>query len=168
MPQKRSNPKPPPVMTWTKASPLLIVGGIFDALRYLFLSFWFFGPALAALYCTSKASSVVGTAIGGLACGAGATVVGYFTAPALIAFGTVMAIAVGFSGWLIVTFFIFATNRRALGENPLSILWLFEGLGASVLVMVWGIYRAQIKKERAILKKYEQEQTAQQAQVAIY
>ena len=152
-------------MTWGKASPVLIIAALFDALRYFFLLFfWFFGPALIAFYCTTKISGVVGTTIGETLCGAGAGAIGYVGAPAFIAFGSVMAIAVGFAGWLTVTFIIFAGNRRALGENPFAVLWLLEGIGASVLVMVWGVYQTQIRQEHAALKKYQKEQAAQKSQ----
>lgn len=149
---------PPKVMTWKGASWVLAIAALFDALRYFFLLFWLFGPAVAALYCTAQVSGVVGTTIGGAVCGAGAIAGGYLGAPALIAFGTIMAIAVGFAGWLAITFCIFATNRRALGENPFAALWLLGGIGASVFIMAWGIYRTQIKKELEELKKYEQSQ----------
>lgn len=152
-------------MTWKKASPVLIVGGIFDALRYFFLMFWLFGPALVGLYCTAKVgdTAVIGGALTAV-CVTGAAALGFGGSAVFIAFGTIMAIAVGFAGWFAVTFFIAATNSRALGENPLAIIWLFEGLGASVFIMAWGIYRTQIQKERAALKKYEAEQAAQQQQ----
>lgn len=160
----KSSQKPPSVMTWMKAAPVLVVAGIFDAARCFFLSFWFFGPALAAMYCTSKLNSLIETNIavtGGkivaTACVSGAAAGGAVSAPALIAFGTIMAISVGFAGWFIVTFFIAATNSRALGENPFAVLWLFEGLGASVFIMAWGIYRTQIKKEKEMMKKYQKE-----------
>ncbi|MFA5942333.1 MAG: hypothetical protein WC798_01535 [Candidatus Paceibacterota bacterium] len=145
-------------MTWKGASWILAAAALFDALRYFFLFFWFFGPAAAALYCTTKVSGVVGTTVGGLVCGAGAVAGGYLGAPALIAFGTIMAMAVGFAGWLTVTFFIFAANGRAFKDNPFSILWSLGGLGASVLVMVWGIYKTQIENDKKVLKKYEQTQ----------
>jgi len=152
-------------MTWAKATPILVIGGLFDALRYFFLMFWLFGPAMLAIYCTSKVGSiaVVGKALTA-GCVAGATALGFGGAATFIAFGTIMAIAVGFCGWLTVTFIIATTNSRALGENPFAALWLFEGLGASVFIMAWGIYRTQIKKEKEIMKKYQKEQATQQKQ----
>ena len=171
MPQKRnSSPSQkrsegassaPQVMTWSRAAPALLIGALFDALRYLFLFFWFFGPAIIGLYCSTQAGGVA--VIGGLltkGCVAGAAALGAGGFAIAAAFGTVMAIAVGFLGWLTVTFIIFATDRRAFGENPFAILWLFEGLGASVFVMAWGIYQTQIRKERERRKNYEQEQAA--------
>lgn len=152
-------------MTWAKATPILIVGGIFDALRYFFLFFWLFGPAMVALYCTAQVGDTA--VIGGLlttGCVAGAAALGVGGSTLFIAFGTIMAISIGFAGWFIVTFIIAAINSRAFGENPFATLWLFEGLGASVFIMAFGIYRAQIKKDKEILKKYNEEQAAQQAQ----
>jgi len=163
--RNRSNNAPPPVMTWKKASWILIVAGLADALRYFFLAFWLFGPALVGLYCAAKVGDVA--VIGGLlttGCVAGATLLGIGGATAFIAFGSVMAISVGFAGWLVVTGIILMTNSRALGENPVAALWLFEGMGASVFIMAWGVYRAQIKKELAAFKKYQEETAAQQTQ----
>jgi hypothetical protein len=152
-------------MTWKKAAPLLVVSGVFDALRYFFLFFWFFGPALTAVYCAAKVgdTAVVGGGLTAL-CIAGAAALGVGGSALFIAFGTIMAIAVGYAGWFIAIFIIAATNSRALGDNPASILWMFEGLGASVAVMVWGIYRKQIQNDRAALKKYHKERAALQRQ----
>jgi len=168
MPQKR-NSQPPPMMTWKKASWVLAVAAIFDALRYFFLLFWLFGPALLGIYCAAKVgdTAIIGGALAA-GCVAGAAIIGIGGATAFIAFGSIMAISVGFAGWFTVTFFIAATNSRALGENPLAVLWLFEGLGASVLIMAWGIYKKQIKEDAAAFKKYEQGQAAQPAQDRIY
>jgi len=165
MPQKRNNAGPPPVMMWAKASLVLVVAGIFDALRYFFVFFWLAGPAMIGLYCTAKVGDTA--VIGGLltaGCAAGATAVGIGGAAAFVALGSVMAIATAFTGWLAVNGLILMTNSRAFKENPLAVLWSFEGLGAFLLVMVWGVYRDQIKREQAAFKKYQEETAAQQAQ----
>jgi hypothetical protein len=88
----------------------------------------------------------------------------FFGAPAIEAFGTIMAIAVGFAGWLIVTFVIVAKNRRVFAENPFSLLWLLAGIGASVSIMTWRIYRAQIKKDKVAYAKWKKAQSANQSQ----
>ncbi|MGD0328710.1 MAG: hypothetical protein ABSB00_03330 [Minisyncoccia bacterium] len=165
MPQKK-NSQPPKVMTWGKALPELCASGISDALRYMFLSFWFFGPALGGVICTLTVSGTIKTWTVGLlgaktaaaVCGAGATAVGYFAAPVIAAFGTVMAMAVGFLGWLIVTFIIFAKNGRVFKENSFSILWLLAGIGASISLMTWRIYAPEIKKDKAAYEKWKKEQ----------
>jgi hypothetical protein len=177
MPPKRNSP--PLVMTWGKAAPVLAISGLFDVLRYSFLLFWLIGPAMIGLYCAAKVGDVA--VIGGLltkGCVAGAALIGIGGSTALIAFGSVMAIAVGFAGWLTVVVIILMTNSRALGENPVAALWLFEGIGASVTVMAWGVYKKQIEQDKAAFKKYQKEQAdtinlmqasaAQQAQDEIY
>lgn len=165
MPRNRNNPEPPRVMTWPKASWVLVIAAVLDALRYVFLFFWFFGPALAGLYCTAKVGDVA--LVGGLlakGCVAGAAVLGAGGFAITAAFGSIMAIAVGFLGWLIVTFIIFATDRRTFGENPATILWLLAGFGASVFVMAWGVYRKQIKVEKVAYANWEKEKAARQLQ----
>ena len=79
--------------------PVLVLCVIFDALRAFFSMFWFFGPALAALYCTSKVSGAIGETAGGLFCGTGAAVAGFYGFVPAAIFGTVMAMAVG-SPWV--------------------------------------------------------------------
>ncbi len=156
MPRNNSSPPPPTVMTWSKASPILIVAGVFDVLRYMFLMFWFFGPALAALYCTVKTSAVVGTTIGGFACTTGAAVVGFYGAPIFAAFGTIMAMATALAGFLTVFLLLAIMNSRVFKE-PTTILWALFGLTISITVTVWRLYSAQIKTEKAAYKKWEKE-----------
>ena len=156
--------KPPEVMTWAKAMPILVISAIFDVLRLFSANIWFFGPAFATLYCTAKASGAIGTTAAGFLCSTVAGGIGYVGSPAFATFGIMLAMVVGFFGWLTATFAILATDRRVLGENPFAVLWLFEGLGASILVMVWGVYRTQIKKEQEILKKYTAENASTQIQ----
>src|SRR3989344_3401449 len=102
MPQKRNNPPPPEVETWGKATPALVISGIFDALRLMFVGFIFFGPAMAGLYCDYKVSDLIGTAFGltKTTCVAGAATLGFFGAPAFMAFGTVMGLGGGGAGWV--------------------------------------------------------------------
>lgn len=171
MRQKRNNPKPPPTMTWKKASPVLVISVVFDALRLLFQMFWFFGPALAALYCTSKISGAVGTYGGGALCAAGATAAGFFGAPAIAAFGVVMAMAVGLFGWLAVGGWLMATNSRIFKENALwfvgSLLFSevpFIGAIPVITVSVWKMHSNQIKIEKAVYKKWQKENAAAELQ----
>lgn len=172
MPQKKSSP--PKVMTWKKASLVLAVAVIFDSLRFLFEQFWFFGPALAGVYCVDKTSGVIGTVMGSVVCGAGASVVGYFGAPAIIAFGVVMAMAVGFMGFLVLGLMILMTNASIFKVNAAGSLWFIGGFGASIIpfvgtiptfsIVLWRLYKTQIKKDKEVLKKYKAEQAALQKQ----
>jgi len=132
-------------------------------LRYLFVAFWFIGPAMVALYCAAKVGDVA--MIGGMlakGCATGAVLLGIGGATAFIAFGSVMAIATAFAGWLTVNLIILMTNSRVLKGNSVAALWSFAGLGAFLIVMVWGVYRDQIKRDRAVLKKYEADQVKQE------
>ncbi len=171
MPQKRNSAEPPKVMTWGKAAPILAVCVIFDALRLMFEMFWFFGPAMAALYCTVKVSGVVGTTLGGFACGVGATVAGTLGAPAIEVFGVVMAIAVGLFGWLVIGLWLMVTNARIFKENA---AWFAGSLLISEIpivgsipaltIIVWKMYRTQITLEKAEMQRYEQERAAAERQ----
>jgi hypothetical protein len=176
MPLTRSSSKPPKVMTWPKASKTLMVAGISDALRYFFLMFWFFAPAIAVVYCSAKVDGVLqnwtagmlGAKTAAVACttAVGGTIVGLtaitggLSAEAVEAFGTIMAMAVGFLGWLTVTLMVVLTDMRTFKENPSSALWVFAGLTASVFLMAWRVYAAQIKREKAAYKKWEKENAA--------
>ena len=160
--QKR-NSDPPPVMTWTKATPVLAVAILFDALRLLFEWFWFFGPALAALYCANKVGGV--ELVGGLltkACVIGATALGFAAVEVTSVFGTVMAMAVGFAGWLTVGIIILISNGRMLRANIFSFvasLLVSEipiiGSIPAITIAVWRMYGRQIKTDRAAMKKWE-------------
>lgn len=173
MPQNKI-PKRPPVMTWPKATFVLASAAIFYALRFIFEQFWFFAPAFAAVYCKMKVGGALawlpwelGAKTAATVCGSSAIVVGYFGAPAIAAFGAVMAMAVGFMGWLAVYLIIFKTNRRIFKEQPMAILWLIGGLGVSevpfidmfpgLLGAVIKLYHTQIKEDKKKLKAYEEE-----------
>ncbi|MFA5744650.1 MAG: hypothetical protein WC887_00285 [Candidatus Paceibacterota bacterium] len=161
-------------MTWPKASPVLIIAGIFDLLRIMFEQFWFFGPAIAATYCTAKVSGMVGTTIGSTICGAGASVIGTVGSPAIIAFGVVMAMAVGLFGWMTIGLVLIMTNSRIFKENEGQILWFVGSLLLSETPIIGTIpgltgatikmYHTQIKKDNENVAKYNKEQAAQQVQ----
>lgn len=176
MPQNKSS-QPPQVMTWPKASKTLVIAGVSDALRYFFLMFWFFAPIIAVAYCSVEVNGVIqrwtasmlGTktavaactlAVGGAVTGLTA-VTGGLSAEAVEAFGTIMAMMVGFLGWMSVTLLIVMTDARTFKENPTSVLWLFAGITASVFLMAWRMYAVQIKREKAAYKKWEEENAAQ-------
>lgn len=175
--QTRRNNKPPPkTMTWAKASPVLVVCVIFDALRIFFEQFWFFGPALAAVACTNIVSGWVGSLWGltAAACAAAGGVLGYFGAAPIEAFGVIMAMAVGLMGWLAIGLMLIVSNARIFEENAGHALWFAGSLLISevpivgtipaLTIIVWRMYRTQIKKEAAALQKYESEQAAARAE----
>lgn len=167
-------------MTWTKATPVLAAAGIFDLIRIIFESFWFFGPALIAAYCTAQAGEMLSTLTFGLlgvgtagaACSAGAVLLGIGGASAFAMFGVVMAIAVGFLGWLTVGGILIATNARIFKEDESSLFWFAGSLLISEIPFIGALpslsgamvklYSAQIKRDAENVKKYQQEQVAEQ------
>ncbi|MFZ3043937.1 MAG: hypothetical protein WA058_02415 [Minisyncoccia bacterium] len=176
MPPRRNSTPPPQVMTWKKAMPVLIVAALFDLTRAFFNMFWFFGPAIAAAYCTSKVSGWVGSAWGltAAACAAGATVAGGAASAITIPFGVIMADATGLIAFLVLGLWILITNARiiktvaggslqfagafAVGEMP--IIGALPILSAALI----RIYKIQIRTEKAAFEKWEQEQIAAQLQ----
>ena len=164
MPQRKSKPEPP-VMTWTKASPALAIAVIFDLVRLFFEFFWFLGPALAGVYCAAKVGNVwvVGKLLTA-ACAAGAVAVGAGGIELTATFGTVMAMATGFAGWLAVGGWLMVTNSRIFKENA---LWFAGSLLISevplvgslpaISVAVWKMHSNQIKIETAAHEKWEEE-----------
>ena len=179
MPQKRNNSEPPPVMTWGKASLVLAFAVVFDALRMMFEMFWFFGPALAALACTAGVNSALGTSVAAITgkitaagCSLAAGAAGFVGAPVIAAFGVIMAMATGFAGWLVVGAIIMWTNKRIMKANAGHALWFVGSLLISEIPIVgtfpaltgvtWKMYSTQIKKDKEALKKYKEEQAAEQ------
>lgn len=160
-------------MTWGGAMPVLAICLIFDALRLLFEQFWFFGPAFAAVVCTIKVGGVLKTVTLGLlgtkgaaaVCGGAASVLAVYGAPIFEGFGVIMAMAVGLFGWLAVGLILIITNARIFEENAGHALWFAASLLISeipiigtvpaLIIIVWRMYRVQIKKDREALKKYE-------------
>jgi len=175
---KRNNSDPPKVMTWTEASPAIIIAVLFDAIRIFFTFFWFLGPAMAAVACTSAVNNLfeitVATFAGktvATACTAGASIVGFFGFEFTATFGSVMAMVTGFAGWLIIGIWLLATNSRIFKENA---LWFIGSLVVSeipfidslpaITIAVWEMYHAQIKKEKLALKQWKDGQVATQLQ----
>lgn len=175
---RSSSPEPPAAMTWLKASPFLIVAVIFDATRLVFEQFWFFGPALATVVCTVKATGLIssitfgllGAKTAGLICSAAAVVAGAAAAGAIEIFGIVMAMAVGLFGWLSLMFALTAFNRRIFAANTTGVIWLVLSLGVSEIPLIGSIpmltfalaklFRTQIQKERRERRAFEAEQAA--------
>ena len=179
MPQKR-NSAPPKVMMWGRATPVLAVSAIFDALRLMFEMFWFFGPALAALYCTITTSGtleawtfgLLGTKTAALVCTAGAGLVGAVAIEMIAPFGVIMAMAVGFAGWLTVGIILLVTNGRIFKENA---LWFAGSLLVSeipivgsvpvITLVVWKMYRTQIRVEKEQAASQLQQQNRRMARL---
>ena len=188
MPPRKNNPpsrghsplrrgKGPPVMTWKGALPILVAAGVFDLARLFFTMFWFFGPALAAAYCTSKASDVVGSLWGltaavciGVAVKAGA-LISAFTIP----FSVVMADSVALFGFLVLSLWILLRNARLLKVVTSGMLQLGASFGVGAIPLVgglipaftitlWKLYRRQIKLEKAAYAKWEKENAAGEQQ----
>jgi len=176
MPQNRNSAKPPEVMTRGEAALVIVAAVVVDLLRGFFQLFWFFGPALAALYCENTVSGWVGSLWGltEVACDAGAVVAGSAASAVTAPFGVVMAIAVGLFGFLAIGLWIAVTNKRllktvegaplqfagafAVGEIP------FLGAFPVFTVILWKLYATQIKVEKAALKKWEKEHAAARQQ----
>ncbi|HUY05447.1 MAG TPA: hypothetical protein VMV62_01880 [Candidatus Paceibacterota bacterium] len=169
MPPSRNNDTPPQVMTWPKAMPVLAIAGIFDLLRMFFDMFWFFGPFLAAV----AANEAVGGGVTGAVVGGGVGLfAGTLGAPAIEAFGVVMAMAIGLAGWMAIGLTLALQNRRIFAANSDNTIWFIAGLMVSEIPLVgalpalfgsmYRMYRAQIKKDQAALAAYEAARAAKQ------
>jgi uncharacterized membrane protein len=159
---ERSPDTPLEAMTWGRALPVLALCLLFDALRFMCEQLWFFGPAIASIYCTAKVSGSVGTSLAGLLCGTGGIAAGYFGAPLIVPLGVVLAMAVGLFGWLVIGAWLTFANKRIFKENSLwfaGSLLLSETPLIGALPALTGIvgkmYRTQIQKEAAELAAYK-------------
>lgn len=158
-------------MTWGKATPVLVIAAVFDALGFMFDWFIFFGPAFAALYCTIKIGDTIGTTAAGAVCTLGAGVAGVFGAELSAPFGMVMAMIISFAGWLAVLIILLVFNGRIFKENA---LWFgaslilteipFVGSLPFLTATVWKMYRTQIRTEKAEFAKWKKEQADAQLQ----
>ena len=173
MPQRRNNTEPPPVMTWARAAPVLVVSAVFDAVSFMFDWFIFFGPALAAVTCTAVASGPLstwtlgafGTKTAAFACVNAAGVAGFFGAGVIESFGIIMAMVVSFAGWLVILIILLVFNQRIFKENALwfggSLLMSEIPLLGSLPVItfvVWRMFSNQIRIETAAMAKWKKEQ----------
>lgn len=173
MPSKSRNSAPPPVMTWSKAAPVLVAAVLFDALRILFELFWFFGPAIVAVVCTQAVSSsnTFASTLGAIGCTAAAGAAGAAAAAPLAAFGVVMADAVGLFAFLALGVWILVTNGRvvkAVATAPLQFAAAFA-VGEIPIIgtlpvftwILWRLYGTQIRVEKAALAAYEKQAAAE-------
>ena len=167
----RNNSEPPPVMTWPKAMPVLVVAGVFDLVRMFFNMFWFFGPALAAVLCTTVVNNALGTTVSNVlgmvitgTCAGAAASLGTATFGMTAAFGTLMAIATGLLGWMVCGFWLMRTNARIFKEN---VMWFVASLAISevpivgtapaLTIVLWRMHSHHIKTEKAAYAKWEKE-----------
>ncbi|MDO8593766.1 MAG: hypothetical protein Q7R59_02630 [bacterium] len=168
-------------MTWTQAAPVLAVAGLFDLIRLFFEMFWFFGPAVAALFCTVGVNNTLGTTVSGAvgkvvagACTGGAATLGALGMPWIETFGIIMADAFGLIAFLVLGFWIVTRNPRIFKANASTWLWMTGSLGVSVIpiigtlpayfVVLRVLYSRQIKVEKAAYKRWEEENAATQLQ----
>jgi len=180
MPQKRNKP-PPEVMTWSRATPVLVLCVIFDAFRFMFVMFWFFGPAMAALFCTIGVNEYPGTSVSvvtgkvvAVACVGGAATFGAIGMPWIEMFGVVMAMAVGLIGWLTIFLIQLLNNAGIFKENFAMIIRFAIGLLLSEIPIINALpsltiinitmFHIQIKKGKEELQKWEEENADAQAQ----
>lgn len=157
--------------------PKLLIGVtiIFDLLRLFFQLFWFFGPALAALYCSVKVGDVwvVGEILAA-GCVAVATAGGIIGAEFITPFGVIMADAIGLIAFLTIGLWIVVTNARILksvANTPLQFSAAFAFgeiplLGAFPVftLIVWRLYSAQIRADKLAHAKWEKENAAAKLQ----
>lgn len=183
MPQNSSRTRqsstPPEVMTWRKASLILILAVVFDVTRAFFQFFWFFGPALAAAYCAMKAAGILSTWTLGILgaktaaalCAGAAAAAGAAAIAATAPIGVILAEAVGLIGFLTLGLIVIMTNARIV-KSVASAPWYFAGafafgevpfLGALPVfsITLWRLYRSQIHAETAALKAWERERADQ-------
>ncbi len=162
-------------MTWTRATPVLVICLVFDALGSFFAMFWLIGPALAAAYCVAEGGTaletwtlgLLGTKTAAAVCSYGAVKAGAILSAPLTTFGTVMDMAIGLFGWLTVGLILIITNARIFKENVSHTVWFVGSLLVSEVpiigtvpalsVTMWRLYHAQIKKEKEDMKRYESE-----------
>jgi hypothetical protein len=95
---------------------------------------------------------------------------GYFGSGFFVALGSVMAMAVGLAGWLTVGLILIIINSRIFKANEYHTLWFafslllsevpIVGAFPALIVIVWKMYRTQIKKDEVLMKKYQKETAA--------
>ena len=165
-PRTRSKVGPePPVMSWGKAARILAVTFVFDVTRLMFQWFWLFSPALAgtvagfwlSTWLPDPAAAAIGAGVAGAS--------GFFLFAAFAGFGVIMAMAVGFLGWLTMGILLLATNFRIFKTNATAGLWMLASLAIaetpfigsipSLTITTWRLYHNQIKREKAAHRQWK-------------
>lgn len=158
-------------MTWGKAAPALVIGAVFDTLRFMSTFLIFFGPAMTAALCALKYGAAVG-----ILCGAGASALSVVGSEIFIPFGMISAMALGLAGWLLVFGYLIFFQSRLLKDNMLGfgISLLFSEIPfIDALPMLTGtlirLYHTQIKKDKAALRAFkEREAEERKREQALY
>jgi hypothetical protein len=93
---------------------------------------------------------------------------GFFLSETTVSFGAIMSDVVGFAGFLTLGLLILMTNRRIFVVNPSGSLEFLASFGMCEIpfigtipafsIMLFFLYRKQIKVEKTALKKWENEQ----------
>lgn len=171
--------QPTAKMSWWKTLMVFSIAIIFDFLKFIFSIFLIAAPFIAGYLAKEYAdahrvpewiSNLIGLVVGG----GPATLEILFPpiAAAFAAFGAMMAIVMGFSGWLLlcVVFFVFGVNVFA----PKHLLKTLLGLGASIIPFVnmfpmltfktWGHVRAARHEDKEALKKWEADSATRAAE----
>lgn len=159
----RGQEAPPPVMTWGRAFIPVCVAGIFDFLGFIFALLGIFGPVLAGVATTLATGSTILGGLAGLA-------TGLVASGGLQMFGMIMAMIIGFFGWLVVGFIMLVSNRRIFkGANSLmfgSVLLIdeipFINILPALSYRTIRMYRAQIKADKQAHADYEAAQVQYQ------
>lgn len=177
----RISSKPPKVLGRGRAYAIVVLILGLELLQLFFVFFWLTGPAMAAVGCTSITNDLVGadlSSLGGkfsaLVCAAAAATAGFYLSPALVYFGSVVAMVVGFFTWMTLGLILILTDSRVFVENPRSLVWYISGLAVSLIPLANGFFeltltagrilRTQMKTERAKLKAWEAAHAKQLAQ----
>jgi hypothetical protein len=170
MPRTRS--RPPKVLSGRRKYAIVFLILALELLQLFFVFFWLTGPAVAAVGCTSVTNDLIGTDVtnlGGkfaaLVCAAAAATAGFYMSPALVSFGSVLAMVIGFFTWMTLGLILILTDSRVFIEEPRSLVWYISSLAISLIPLAngffeltltaWRILNAQTKKERVKLKVWE-------------
>ena len=176
MPGRRANDGEPPVMTWRKATPKLIVCVTFDLLRLIFSFFWLFGPVLLTAAIAGVLSEYMWGWLAGFFAGLAGLAVGIAGSAVFIVLGTILAMMVGLLGWLTIVLWLVMSNPRIFHTTLAQKLWVFLGWGVSELplfgalpmmtVTVWRMHRRQIHTDRKKHADWVTKKAAAERQIA--
>lgn len=160
----RKNP-PERNMTRAKEVRLLAIAIVFDALKFMFVWFWFFAPfIIGAVANTAAGGGIAGKIAGFLGIGVGAAI-----SPAIGAIGIVLAMAVGALGWMVLITVMAMSGIPLLAGNSRRFLKMFVAFCASeapfldMIPAFTPFIFSVIREERAADKKALAAHRAEQA-----
>lgn len=171
---------PPKVMTWAAAAPILMWALIFDGVRALFEYIGIFAPIAAGLVTNAVASSylpswlpfhdTLASASAWLIGGATAI----FASPELEGFGMLMALILGFAGWMLIGIMILLTNARIFKESAMTLIVMILGAALTEVPLLdglplitgtlWAMYSRQISTEKKQFRRWQRQQAKRQEQ----